>query len=116
MAEGLRKCLSCGLIFYSAREDLSFNWFIFAFLLIFFWWFFFIPPILYGVLSHKIECPRCKSKKWRFATSAELEEAQTHTIIQKETIREIEVVYCSHCGIKNNARSTYCSQCGAPVH
>jgi hypothetical protein len=36
-------------------------------------------------------------------------------IVQKETIREIEVIYCSHCGTKNNARSTHCAQCGAPL-
>jgi len=41
---------------------------------------------------------------------------QAPIFIQKETIREIEVIYCSHCGTKNNARSTFCTHCGAPLH
>jgi ribosomal protein L40E len=36
-------------------------------------------------------------------------------IVQKEIIREIEVIYCSHCGTKNNARASNCSRCGAQL-
>lgn len=33
-----------------------------------------------------------------------------------EIVREIEVVYCSHCGTKNNARAISCSYCNATLH
>jgi len=36
-------------------------------------------------------------------------------ILQKETITEVEIIYCSHCGTKNNARTQYCTSCGAPL-
>lgn len=36
-------------------------------------------------------------------------------VVQKETIREIEVIYCSYCGTKNNARTSTCTQCGAKL-
>ncbi len=38
------------------------------------------------------------------------------SVIQKETIiTEIEVIYCTHCGTKNNARLTNCTHCQAPI-
>lgn len=36
-------------------------------------------------------------------------------IIQKETITEVEVIYCRHFGTKNNARLARCAQCSAPI-
>jgi hypothetical protein len=35
---------------------------------------------------------------------------------EREIVREIEVVYCGHCGFKNNARMTSCTNCGANLH
>ena len=35
---------------------------------------------------------------------------------ERETIREIEVVYCRYCGTKNNARNTSCTRCGAKLY
>jgi hypothetical protein len=35
---------------------------------------------------------------------------------EREIVREIEVVYCRHCGTKNNARQTNCSTCNASLH
>lgn len=32
---------------------------------------------------------------------------------EREIIKEIEVIYCRYCGVKNNARMTTCTQCGA---
>jgi ribosomal protein L40E len=34
---------------------------------------------------------------------------------ERETVREVEVVYCGHCGTKNNARATFCSYCNASM-
>ena len=42
-------------------------------------------------------------------------QATQTSILQKETIREIEVIYCRYCGTKNNARSARCTQCGASL-
>jgi hypothetical protein len=36
-------------------------------------------------------------------------------VIQKETIREVEIIYCPYCGVKNNARSPKCISCGAKL-
>ncbi len=41
---------------------------------------------------------------------------QVPPIIQKETLTEIEILFCRHCGTKNNARSTYCCHCGASLN
>jgi hypothetical protein len=35
---------------------------------------------------------------------------------ERETIREIEVIYCRYCGTKNNARLTSCTHCGARLY
>jgi hypothetical protein len=35
---------------------------------------------------------------------------------EREIIKEIEVVYCTYCGTKNNARSSFCITCGARLH
>jgi len=43
-------------------------------------------------------------------------QATQTSVFQKETVTEIEIVYCSHCGTKNNARTQYCTSCHAPLH
>lgn len=64
---------------------------------------------------------------WTFIeTKAELKrntaELQRRTIpsppyqIMKEITREIEVIYCQHCGTKNNARLVKCQHCNASLH
>jgi hypothetical protein len=35
---------------------------------------------------------------------------------EREIIREVEIVYCRHCGTKNNARQTNCTNCNATLH
>ncbi len=35
-----------------------------------------------------------------------------HVWREREILREIEVVYCSYCGTKNNARLVSCTNCG----
>ncbi len=71
---------------------------------------------------------RIEGDFWDFVTTKvelmrntfELERAKATDSLQhykeRETVREIEVVYCSHCGTKNNARSIYCSHCNAKLH
>ena len=35
---------------------------------------------------------------------------------EREIVREIEVVYCRYCGLKNNARQSNCTKCNASLH
>ena len=47
--------------------------------------------------------------------SIQIGQGSSSPVVQKETIREIEVIYCSHCGTKNNARASNCISCSAPL-
>ena len=40
----------------------------------------------------------------------------TSSVREREIVKEIEVVYCTYCGTKNNARSSFCITCGARLH
>ncbi len=41
---------------------------------------------------------------------------QISSILQKEVMTEREIIYCRHCGTKNNARSLHCTHCNAPQY
>ena len=51
-----------------------------------------------------------------YRNSQEIPPQQTQIIAEREITREIEVVYCTYCGAKNNASLVTCSQCGAKLH
>jgi len=38
------------------------------------------------------------------------------SIREREIIKEIEVVYCPYCKVKNSARSSFCRNCGGSLH
>ncbi len=63
-----------------------------------------------------VNCPSCGGKLIFGELKLKPVAQNVPTIIQKETvITEIEVMYCSHCGTKNNARLTYCEHGHAPL-
>jgi ribosomal protein L40E len=65
-------------------------------------------------IKHAIFKAKLGSKK-PFNTQPKI--VEPHILKEKIIIkeREIEILYCQHCSVKNNARSTYCTHCGAPL-
>ena len=65
-------------------------------------------------IKHAIFKAKLGSKK-PFNTQAKI--VEPHIIKEKIIIKErkIEILYYQHCSVKNNARSTYCTHCGAPL-